>query len=366
MPTDVRFVHITDGMEAASTDMTAARDYYRSLEGDFKLGSLFQRSSPQDFQTPYPARATVLGHGLSGVPVPAGTARRIDNTAGMIHQYTSLSAPDGATPNLLSYWVDADELQTTLAVGDATNPRIDLIEIKLDIEDESEARDFMDASGIVTTSSGVTRKRVRLTKNVVAGTPAANPAVPATTAGYAAWCYVWVPATHNAVFTELHVWDRRYPLGFDRLNVPASAMAAGSSGQWPITFVGGGPPPSPRRSGAIDEVLFAQVPSCDPGRRLLKAYVHCNTNVDVSLVLVTGGGVITTLVAQQTDTKELTIPLGTAANSATQPGAIWLHGKACAGPYVFGNPCDQVWLRIESRGSATDVYGASFEIAGSV
>lgn len=366
MATDNRYVEFEDGEGLSHTDLNAGRDYSRMLEGDFKLGALFQRSAPQDFQTPYPARAAVLAHGLSGVPLPSGTNLTIDNTAGLISQYTSLSSPDSATPRLLSYWVDADELQTTLSAGDATYPRIDLIEIALDLEDETTTVDFQDAAtGVVTSGTGTVRKRVRLTKVVIPGTPAAVPSLPATSAGAAAWCYVWVPATHATVFTDLHVWDVRYPLGFDRLFVPPQAIVpAVTLSFWPID----NGPGSPRTSGAASELMYAFVPSIDPGRRLLTAYVHADANVDLTLYSVDlNSGAATTVVSTQTNVLTLSIPAGAAGNSATKPGALWLSGLAHADPYLFGNQSAKVLrLGIESRGAGTNVYGVSFEIAGTV
>lgn len=356
MATDVRFVNFLDGEGASHTDMNAFRDYMRALEGDMRLGALLHMVNQQSASIAVPKTTALYASGLGAAPVPSGTNLQINNVAGPVHQNLLTTEPDGATPQLLTYWVEANELQTTLGAGDATNPRIDLIEVKLEVVDESESRDFMDASGIVSSTTGVTRKKIQLTKNTKVGTPAATPAAPSVTAGYVPWCYVWVPATYASTFGYLHIWDFRYPLGYSRPLVAGPGMY---SSAW--TYSAGGGTWS---SSAGSQALYVPVPSMNTGARLLSAVVISSANVDLKLIEQIGG---TDIVSTQTATQTLSIPLGTSANSATKPGAVWLNTLGTATPtsIIGGSPINTpMALVITSTAGSQTVRAVHFEIAG--
>lgn len=81
----------------------------------------------------------------SVIPVPGGIARSIFSTcAGPImvlgkSAFSGGDPPDDALdpdePVLIPYWVSDGEISLTTDVGDATNPRIDIVEVKLEMED---------------------------------------------------------------------------------------------------------------------------------------------------------------------------------------------------------------------------------------
>lgn len=77
---------------------------------------------------PYPRAA---------IPYPSVTARAIGFTAGPLVQQVNDSAtlnPD--VPHVLMYWIEPGDLPLLqTAVGDATNPRIDLVQMKLEMVD---------------------------------------------------------------------------------------------------------------------------------------------------------------------------------------------------------------------------------------
>jgi hypothetical protein len=164
-----------------------------------------------------------------GFIIPGGSSRQIRNREGTILQWTA--APDGDEEKLLSYRLAENEVNLTLDVGDATHPRIDIIEVKLELVDgDSESRDFKDAvtGGLSTISTDKTR-RVSATIQVKKGTPAATPSHPNTTSGFASLGAVHVPATHNAVFPRANLMDTRFPLGLKVCDVPSWQFDRGNS-----------------------------------------------------------------------------------------------------------------------------------------
>lgn len=123
--------------------------------------------------------------------------RQIRCKRGLIAKW--IAAPDGTEPKLLCYFLDEDEISLQSAVGDATNPRYDVIAIKLEWENVTETRDFEDAgTHAITSTTPTTYKRVKMTARLVAGTPAASPAIPAIAADEAYYCVYRVPATFDA------------------------------------------------------------------------------------------------------------------------------------------------------------------------
>lgn len=103
----------------------------------------------------------------------------------------------------------------TTAVGDATNPRIDLVEIKVDtIITDSTVRNFEDGTSRALSSSETLKtEAAEVTIQIKQGTPSATPAYPTPTSGFVALAAVYVPATHNAVHSADNIRDMRMPLG---------------------------------------------------------------------------------------------------------------------------------------------------------
>lgn len=171
-----------------------------------------------------------LGGG-QGYIVPGAVALQTTVRGGVIFQ--QVGGVDGNAPTFLPYTMVDGSFTLTHAIGDATNPRIDVIEVKLELVDSDTAtRDFEDATTeALTTSTPAKTRRVFATFQIKAGTPAASPTYPALTAGFAALGAVLVPATHNAVFTALaHMRDLRLPLRVRHVDVfPADFVSDGST-----------------------------------------------------------------------------------------------------------------------------------------
>lgn len=93
---------------------------------------------------------------------------------------------DGNDATLVPFTFAGTE-EWTLASGDATNPRVDLLQMKLEyITDTPVSVDFMDAAtrALSTNPTANTRLRVQATLTVKQGTPAASPRIPDPDAGF--------------------------------------------------------------------------------------------------------------------------------------------------------------------------------------
>jgi hypothetical protein len=146
-----------------------------------------------------------------------------------------IAAQDGADPKLLAYTFVGTE-EWTLTNGDATNPRVDLLQMKLEyITDTLELRDFEDATTrAVTTSNTAKRRRVQCTLSVKAGTAGASPTIPEPDAGYVPVGSVmvgngWTTAGAAPIFGEdtaalnnVVVHDQRMPISIRAYRVDPS------------------------------------------------------------------------------------------------------------------------------------------------
>jgi hypothetical protein len=148
---------------------------------------------------------------------------KIQVAPGALFQKIANSAGTDAT---LVQFIFAGTEEWTLTDGDATNPRVDLLQMKLEYTtDTSVSRDFEDASTrLVTTTSFNKARRIQCTMNVKAGTPAASPGIPDPDSGYVAvgFCMVgngWTTAGNVPIFgvdtvalNNLVVHDLRMPM----------------------------------------------------------------------------------------------------------------------------------------------------------
>lgn len=125
---------------------------------------------------PYALALSVLG----GHPGQGSANNRVRIFPGTLLQ--AIADPDGTEPKLIAYTFTTEEV--TIANGDATNPRIDLVQMKLEYLNETESRDFQDATTRALTSQVLAvRRRIKCTLSVKQGTPAASPAYPDPDAG---------------------------------------------------------------------------------------------------------------------------------------------------------------------------------------
>ncbi len=185
------------------------------------------------FWFPHPVTARTL------ICAPGPIAQIVDEPSGS-------NDPDSETPGydariVMGMMGGAGNLSLQTAVGDATNPRIDIIEVKLEaITGESETRDFEDAvTGAKTTITPNKRRFTRVNYQIKQGTPAALPSYPTPSTGYTAMAAVWVPATHNAVHAAINIRDMRFPLGCEVHDVQASNIILSHVGANPWAYAAG-------------------------------------------------------------------------------------------------------------------------------
>jgi hypothetical protein len=168
----------------------------------------------------------------AGYIVPGAGAREITVRAGTILQQVGATSGDAAS--LLPFTMADAAFTLTHAIGDATNPRVDVIEVKLEyVDGNTESRIVEDPppSGLQSVQTIAKKRRIQATFQIVQGTPAATPAYPTLTAGFAALGAVLVPATHNAVFTALaHLRDLRIPIGVRSVDVYPANFVPEASG----------------------------------------------------------------------------------------------------------------------------------------
>lgn len=157
---------------------------------------------------------------------------------------------DGSDPKLVAYTFVGTE-EWTLTNGDATNPRVDLLQMKLEyVLGDTQSRDFKDATtGVVTTTSMSKKRRVQCTLSVKAGTPAASPAMPTPDSGYVPVGSVmvgngWTTAGNAPIFGQdtaalnnLVVHDQRMPVKVKAYAVPGSQMLLVSN--WSYSAISG-------------------------------------------------------------------------------------------------------------------------------
>jgi len=129
--------------------------------------------------------AVLTNNGATQVTVRRGTI------------FQKIADPTGDEAQFLPYTLVNSEFNLTLTAGDATNPRIDIVQVKLEWESAvTQSRDFKDATtGVITTTTPNKRRRVKATFSIKLGTAAATPSYPAPDTGYAVLGAVFVPAT---------------------------------------------------------------------------------------------------------------------------------------------------------------------------
>jgi len=323
---------------------------------------------------PFPSHGYVIaGAGarqlVLGTPGPIIQANQLASSWGTVQE-------DDTTPLFLPYWMSAGEFTLTTAVGDAANPRIDLVEMKLELTDRDAEtvvfaenavaatldldplssnidttvkakvggkggnnitfRTVADGAGVgsLTESgnavtfhyqTGVTTvtnletaigtstlievdapgtganilvspgdtipatalaggvnpivmsasfnkaRRTQATFQIKQGVAAGTPAYPSPTAGFVPIAAVYVPALHNAVHTDAHIRDMRWPLGglqvydthYNEVNVAAGGTAwTVDDANWRV------------RSGAAAGFAYAPLKVAGRGGRLVAVQTY--------------------------------------------------------------------------------------------
>lgn len=247
------------GENVGQLDLNNMQHFLRAFSTDWMLG---QAGSFQGFGTVgaanYDRSKALYSYGDSGAPFPSATNLTIDTLGGpLIHWQTgptfplASNAPPanwGSDPYALYYWLAPNELQTQHPAGDPTNPRWDMLCVKLndvsnDLGDRETRLQRVMEGGVLVTSENtfVKRRKVTLSSLLVVGTPAVSPTIPAVPAGYLPYYAILVPALFNSTFpVDDNFHDYRMPLGSFCVDViAAEALTLGY-----LSFPGGTIPAS--------------------------------------------------------------------------------------------------------------------------
>ena len=132
----------------------------------------------------------------SARPVEGSATNKIKVSAGTLMQKIANAA--GAEPTLLAFTFDGTT-EFTIANGNASNPRVDMLQMKLEyVAADMQSRDFQDAVTGANTSQSLSKKRqVQCTLSLKQGTPAASPTYPTPDAGYVPIACVVVPTNYT-------------------------------------------------------------------------------------------------------------------------------------------------------------------------
>lgn len=166
--------------------------------------------------------------------IPTGTARTVAFTGGAFMAITDEPWNGGGEEMATFDIPDGLGMTLQVAVGDATHPRVDIVEVKLEyVDGDTQSRHFEDAVTRAPSSQNVEKeRRVQMTYQIKQGTPAASPAYPAPTAGYAAYAAIYVPAGFNTTIPTDNIRDMRQPLGVRAIDVPFTAMLKTGANPW--------------------------------------------------------------------------------------------------------------------------------------
>lgn len=268
-------VLFNDGEGLVLTDLMNMQRFVRAMIKDQHLGQHGSYNGqegllPTGSLSPYALTPSARG----GYVKPTGTARQITNAPGILCQWGSSSAPDGLTPQLLTYQLAQDELQTTVGANSSGNPRIDALCVKLSlVAADSQTRDFEDATTHALTSATFNkRNEVSLAISLVPGTPGASPVAPAIPSGYCLYAYVYVP-NGAGVLTHDQVWDQRLPMKLGRKKIYAKS-AIDLHGDWVLSGNGFYVQNTGTFGGGVGFDYFSFFLGLGSDQRLMRASLH--------------------------------------------------------------------------------------------
>jgi hypothetical protein len=173
-----------------------------------------------------------LVHG-TGTTISISTGTMFQKATGVDMEQSSL---------IPFYLTDGDgAADGTIAAGDATNPRIDIIQVKLEWKDAGTvSRDFKDGvTGALSSQAMSVERYVQATFSIKQGTPAATPSYPALDAGYALLAAVRVPALWTTGFSadalgasSAIIRQCSVPLGIEAITMNANEFDYGAASNW--------------------------------------------------------------------------------------------------------------------------------------
>lgn len=218
----VQEILFNDGEGLDYGDLNNLQRYLRSQIWDSVVGA-------QSRTAEYAAGGSstdLFAVGPGGAPYPSATARTMSIEIGTVAMG---NLGTGTDAGFKAYRIASGELAPQHADNATGSDVWDIYQVKLEHIDndaaDNETRDFEDATTHVLTSTSMVKKRkVRLTASIKRGTPGSG-TEPAVDAGYVKLYAVLVPNGIGAgVLLPANVRDYRIPIGYKVIDVPA-AMA---------------------------------------------------------------------------------------------------------------------------------------------
>lgn len=192
----------SDGEGATFGDQNDSQRFLSARLNDQVLEKLI--GSPSNLDSEFGSQkgansATTWAYCLNiggGNPKQGSANNKIKVGAGTLLQKVGTISGDEAS--LLSFTFDGTN-EFTLSNGDASNPRVDMLQMKLEyVNDDLQSRDFQDATTHVLSTTSMNKKRqVQCTLSIKAGTPGASPVYPTPDSGYVPLACVVVGATYS-------------------------------------------------------------------------------------------------------------------------------------------------------------------------
>lgn len=353
MPNISREVLFNDGEDLEYGDLNNVQRFLRSALYDQTVSPLAR--IVRDDTSPVSSYLYCLGSSMQ--PFVTNNSR-LQFQAGTIFQYLG-GAIDGLDPQFLSYYFDGTEWSAsfagdggvvTMATADATNPRIDMVQVKLEqstVEIAAVSRDFKDGTtGALSSQTFRKVRNVKATFSIKNGTPAANPAEPTPDAGYVKLCSYWVSAASTSIAQDSKVFDYRVPVGLRGYSQFAAIGALYAPGNW---------------TAAADGSLTA----AGANVLLLPCPVTTGRVFRATLIGAMNGGTVkwkrtflNNFVTEPTPNEEIDSVIGTGVVpwpvTYTKPGAAGVGGVRV----IMGNNTQALWANGYRRDHSSSSVGA--------
>jgi len=362
-----KFAQWQDGMDVLDTDLTNISRFLRAQIFD-AWGGMAQTVNDLDVHA-----VGTFAIGAGGAVEADVTALRVVCGPGLI--FRNVNSPNGADAGFRPYYLTQSEIDATFAAADPTNPRLDLVVIKIDdVDGATVNHDFKDATtGLLSTQSMVPTRLLRIQQQVVTGTPAPTPSFPfgSIPAGYGVWGGARIRAGSTAL-DPADAIDFRFPLGahiYDVMGQQCQLQPAPSTA-WAAT--GGLPYGSISSDGLGARLLRSYPPAGGAMSRLL--------GVGIGGVRV-GGGATAKLVRLNMvtgATEETIVDLSATLTPASaggyteyaftsfQPTPRWLNGhKSGHDPFISGSIPRLALEYTSNAGSVDQVHFVRWIVAGS-
>jgi hypothetical protein len=222
----VKEVKVSDTEGLDFKDFNRAQQYLRSYINDAVLAA---KMGDGDLIVG-PGTDRCYAYGVGGYPNGNANNLEVELGPGLVLQAISTYDPVGSNgitmddPTVLGYFLGDAEKTLTLQPGDATNPRWDVLEIKIDhVDGDPQTRKRRLTPTSSPSSATFNKQRqVRLQAQIVQGTPAASPVEPAVTSGWVKVAAINVPANHSGPIGPTQIRDYRFPA--EHFSAPWSAQ----------------------------------------------------------------------------------------------------------------------------------------------